>query len=258
LRRAGSTLLARLSLILKFWYIKSTRTNPANSNAAIMEDPSDPPPNYEKICSKQKKRIGVLENAMAQMMAQISMLESEIGEKQEKKRTDYAIVQSIGSSFLDKKKKKGKSHFNKHMRPVWNALIWELWKEYLAQLVDGDDKPWDLIRMDNEGDLYDEAVAKDFFEYVFDIYQKRIASGDITEIADDGTPSSSAANSVNSSPAHVSPAGGRAFVQPPVFNESNLFRFGIDINAESETDDDDETNDQSANPQPGAKRGADK
>ena len=173
------------------------------------------------------------------------------------------IIISIASTFLDRLKKRPgkKTHLNKHMRLVFNALIWELWRDYLVRIVDGDDKLWDIVRMDREtDDFYDEAMAREFFQYVYDIYQKRIASGEITDLADDGTPSSSAASSAassaTSSPARVSPAAGRPFVQPPAYNMSTLFRFGInDITDEK---DDEEEEDIEANPPAGAKGGADK
>jgi hypothetical protein len=228
------------------------------------QPPPDEEPKYdlEKVSGKQKKRISVLEKQLLEAMNHIAMLELEISEKNtEKKRSDYAIIISVASTFLDRLKKRPgkKTHLNKHMRLVFNALIWELWRDYLVRIVDGDDKLWDIIRMDREtDDFYDEAMAREFFQYVYDIYQKRIASGEITDLADDGTPSSSAASSAassaTSSPARVSPAAGRPFVQPPAYNMSTLFRFGInDITDEK---DDEEEEDVEANPPAGAKGGA--
>ena len=122
------------------------------------QPPPDEVPKYdlEKVCGKQKKRIGVLEKQLLETMNHIAMLELEISEKNtEKKRSDYAIIISIASTFLDRLKKRPgkKSHLNKHMRLVFNALIWELWGDYLVRIVDGDDKLWDIVRMDRETDF---------------------------------------------------------------------------------------------------------
>ncbi len=220
----------------------------ANQKAATMDaqPPPDEEPQYDlkKVCTKQTKRIGVLEKQLMEAMQRIAMLENENAElNTPKKKSDYAIIFSIGTTFLDMMMKKKKSHLNKHMRPVFNALLWEMWKDYIVRIVDGDDKPWDILCMDNETDLYNETMASDYFEYVYDIYKKRIASGEITAIADDGTPTSSAASSasssVTSSPARVSPAAGRPFVQPPAYNMSTLFRFGVN-DITDEKDDEEE------------------
>ena len=71
----------------------------------------------DHIIKKLMKRIKVLEKTVDERDATITALEAEIEEASlGKKRSAYAIVQSVGSTFLDRKKKKGKSFFNKKMR----------------------------------------------------------------------------------------------------------------------------------------------
>ena len=70
----------------------------------------------DHIIKKLMKRIKVLEKTGDERDATITALEAEIEEASlGKKRSAYAIVQSVGSTFLDRKKK-GKSFFNKKMR----------------------------------------------------------------------------------------------------------------------------------------------
>jgi hypothetical protein len=183
----------------------------------------DHPYDLEKVTLKQKKRISVLEKQLMEAMQAISMLEIEVAEHNTpKKKGDYAIIFSIGSTFLDKMMKKKKSYLNKYMRPVFNALLWELWRDYLGRIVDGDDKVWAIEHMDVETGVYNEGMAQEFFQHVFDIYRKRIANGEITAIADDGT----------DLPVPVA----TAVVQSPIYNMSTLFRFGYNANVKDAED----------------------
>lgn len=199
--------------------------------------------------AKQTKRISLLEKTVDEMRETILILEAENAEKSKQiKKSDYNIIQSIGTTFLDRKKKGRKAHLNSKMRPVFTALMWELWKEHLSGIVDGDDKePWDINVMDKTiDDHYDETIAKSFFNHVYATYLKRIQDGIIIDV-----PSTTPGSSATSTPVRVAPSPtAPGFVYPPEF--SNIFRFGVnDLQVKNDSDSDEEEEEE----QNGAKGG---
>ena len=84
--------------------------------------------------------------------------------------------------------------------------------------------------MDNEdNESYNEDMAKSFFNYVFNLFQEKVRSGEIQDV-EDSSDGGSASSSVTSSPARVSPpaAAARSSPSAPAMNMSNLFAFGAD------------------------------
>ena len=188
--------------------------------------------------AKQTKRISLLEKTVDEMRETIIILEADNAEKSKQiKKSDYNIIQSIGTTFLDRKKKGRKAHLNSKMRPIFTALMWELWKEHLSSIVDGDDKePWDINVMDQTiEDRYDETIARSFFNHVYATYLKRIQDGIIIDV-----PSTTPGSSATSTPVRVAPSPtAPAFVYPP----ANIFRFGVTdppVKKDSDSDEEEE------------------
>ena len=83
------------------------------SKNAIMSDGKDDDDKNRKL----EKRIKQLEKLLDEKDSTIEQLEAELEEQRaEKKKSHYSVIQSVGSTFLDRKKKKGKSYFNKATR----------------------------------------------------------------------------------------------------------------------------------------------
>ena len=144
-------------------------------------------------------------------------------------------------------------------------------------MIDGDDNEWDIDIMDCDvNGVYDEDTAKSFFNHAFATFSpspEALASTPASTPA--GSAAGSAASSTTSSPAKSSPAKSSTTTAtktipppPPVYNQANLFRFGVtDLQINEEQDEEegvdivcnksDEDNTDDEQLQPGPKRGSD-